>query len=34
MTNDDMQLVREYAVRQSESAFTALISRQKRKRVL
>jgi len=27
MTNDDMQLVREYAARQSESAFAALVSR-------
>jgi hypothetical protein len=27
MTNDDMQLVREYASRQSESAFSALVSR-------
>src|ERR1700677_3581725 len=27
MTSDDMELVREYAVRQSESAFAALFSR-------
>jgi hypothetical protein len=27
MTNDDMQLVREYAARQSESAFATLVSR-------
>jgi hypothetical protein len=26
MTNDDMRLVREYASRQSESAFAALVS--------
>ena len=27
MTNDDMRLVREYAARQSESAFATLVSR-------